>query len=289
MKVLLTGATGYIGGHIGSKLVALGHEVVSLTRDKKQSVDFDTKLIEMADLSLEKGIQAVIHLAGASVADKKWTAEYKRTLVSSRIAFTHRILRELDYEDLEVFLQASAIGFYQSSGDRILTEDSESGNSFLSKLCLDWEETTENLECRKAYFRIGMVLGKESPAMKKMVPLFKSRKGAALGSGKQYMSWIHIDDLSQMFIDALEDYDYSGVYNAVSPNPITNKEFTREMALAVGKSVWLPSAPSFILKMLYGEMSQILLDSHRVEPRNLKLKGKSFKYDKVDEALRASI
>ncbi len=289
MKVLLTGATGYIGGHIGKKLVAQGHEVISLTRDKKQTVDFETRLIEMGDLSLEKGIQAVINLAGASVADKKWSADYKRTLVSSRIAFTHRILRELDYEDLEVFLQASATGFYQSSGDRILTEDSESGSSFLSKLCLDWEETTANLECRKAYFRIGMVLGNSSPAMKQMLPLFKSRKGAVLGSGKQYMSWVHIEDLSQMFVDALEDYDYNGVYNAVSPNPITNKEFTNEMALAVGKSVWLPSAPGFVLKMLYGEMSQILLDSHRIEPRNLKLKGYEFKYNKIDEALKASV
>lgn len=289
MKILLTGATGYIGGHLGKKLVEFDHEVVSLTRDKKQRPAFETQLIELSDLSVEKGIEAVIHLAGASVADKKWNADYKRTLISSRVAFTHKILRELDYEDLQVFLQASATGYYPSSDDRILNEDSESGNGFLSKLCVDWEETTHSLDFRKAYFRIGMVVGKDSPAIKKMKPLFEKRKGVVLGSGQQYMSWVHIDDLVDMFVKALEDFDYNGVYNAVSPNPLTNKDFTYVMSKVVGKSVILPAVPSFVLKVLYGEMSQILLDSYRVEPRNLKQRDFDFKYSDMEEALRASI
>ena len=289
MKVLLTGATGYVGGCIGGKLTAMGHEVVSLTRNKSQKFSFETKVIGLEDLSLEVGLQAVIHLAGALIAGQRWSAEYKRTLVGSRVAFTHKILRELDYKDLEVFLQASAIGYYPSSKDRVLTEEFEPGDGFLSRLCVDWEDVTASLECRKVCFRMGMVVGENSPVMRKMLPLFQGRRGAVLGDGKQYMSWVHIDDLVQMFISALEDCEYSGVYNAVSPNPITNKDFTSEMANLVGKSVVLPSAPGFLLKMLYGEMAQILLDSHRVEPKNLNSKDFEFKYVDVASALKASV
>ncbi len=287
MKVLLTGATGYVGGHIGRRLVELGHEVISLTRNKNQKVKFKTKLIELKELSFEKGIEAVIHLAGASVADKRWSGEYKRTLKSSRIAFTHKILRTLDYENLQVFLQASATGYYPSSRDKVLNEDSEAGNGFLSQLCFSWEEATSLLDCRKVYFRIGMVIGYTSPAIRKMRSLFEKKKGAVLGKGNQYISWIHIDDLVEMFIKALTDHDYKGVYNAVAPVPVRNKEFTEEMAMAVGKSVFLPAVPSFVLKILYGEMSQILLDSHRVEPRNLKKKGFKFKHIHIKDALKA--
>ncbi len=289
MKVLLTGATGYVGGEVGKKLVELGHEVVSLTRDKTKKTEFASKMIDLVDLSGEEGVQAVIHLAGASIVDHKWTSEYKRTLVSSRIAFTHKILRELDYANLEVFVQASAVGVYPSSGGRLLTETLEGGDSFLSKLCTDWENTSESLDCRRVCFRMGMVLGEKSPAMNKMKPLFKKRMGAVLGSGKQYMSWVHIDDLVSMFVGALEDHEYSGVYNAVSPGALTNKDFTKEMSKAVGKSGIFPKAPSFALKMMYGEMSQVFLDSHRVSPQNLNQKGFEFKYPEVSEALRAVV
>ncbi len=289
MKVLLTGATGYIGGHIGRKLVELGHEVISLTRNKNQQINFKTKLIELKELSFEKGIEAVIHLAGASVANKRWSTKYKRILKSSRIAFTHKILRALDYENLQVFLQASATGYYPSSGDKILNEDFEAGTGFLSQLCFSWEDSTSLLSCRKAYFRIGMVIGYSSPAMGKMSPLFKQKRGAVLGKGNQYMSWIHIDDLVKIFTKALTNYDYKGVYNAVTPTPIRNKEFTDEMAKAIGKSVLLPAVPAVVLKILYGERSQILLDSHRVEPRNLKQKDFKFKYTNIKDALKASI
>lgn len=287
MKILLTGATGYVGSYLGRRLVSLGHEVVSLTRDKEQYVSFKTRLIEMNELSSEKGIQAVIHLAGASVAGQRWTKEYKRTLVKSRVAFTSTILRELDYENLEVFLQASATGFYPSSKDRVLTEQDSPGSGFLSKLCVDWEEASSGLECRKTYFRIGMVIGEDSPAMKKMKPLFENRIGAVLGSGKQYMSWVHIEDLTNMFVKALGDFKFSGAYNAVAPNPIRNKDFTRLMGEALDKAVILPPAPKFALNILYGEMSQILLDSHNVIPKRLQAEGFDFKYDSMDKALKS--
>lgn len=285
MKILLTGATGYVGGEVGKRLVELGHEVISLTRDKNKKAKFETKMIELSDLSSEEGVQAVIHLAGASVVEQKWTADYKRVLTSSRVAFTHKILRELNYADLEVFVQASATSFYQSSGDDILTEHSDVGESFLSKLYEDWENTSRSLNCRRVCFRMGTVVGPNSPAMLKA----EKRRGSVLGGGEQHLSWIHIDDLVEMFVGSIEDYEYSGVYNAVSPSSLTNKAFKKTLAQTAGKPSPFLGAPKFMLKMVYGEMSQTFLDSHRVEPKNLKQKGFEFKYSKMEEALNASI
>lgn len=288
MKILITGASGYVGTALGKVLEKEAHELISLSRNKNTKMGFKTQVITPKELTSLQGVQVVIHLAGASIAGQRWSAEYKKKLYSSRVDFTKNIIANLDTSSLKSWLQASATGYYKT-GQKILTEKGERGDSFLANLVDDWEEASSHLECRKVYLRIAMVLGKGSPAVEKMKPLFENRIGAVLGSGEQYMSWIHLDDVVSVFKEALDDLSYEGVYNTVAPNPLKNKDFTAAFSKAVGKKVILPPAPEFALKLLYGEMSQVLLDSHRAVPERLKEKGFVFDYSQVDEALKASL
>jgi len=288
MKILITGASGYVGTAIGQNLENEGHELIALSRDKSTPMKFKTTVVTPKDLGNLKGVEAVIHLAGASIAGQRWSAEYKKTMYSSRVDFTKNIIANLDVSVLKVWLQASATGYYKT-GQEILTEQSEKGEGFLAHLVEDWERASQHLDCRKVYQRIAMVLGEDSPAVQKMLPLFENRIGAVLGSGEQYMSWVHIEDVVSFFVRALKDEDCSGVYNLVSPNPVKNKVFTKAFGEAVGKAVLLPPAPKFALKILYGEMSQVLLDSHRAVPARLEEKGFEFQYKDIDKALKASL
>jgi uncharacterized protein (TIGR01777 family) len=288
MKILITGASGYVGSAIGQALEKENHELISLSREKTTKMKFKTEVITPKDLSSLKGVEGVVHLAGASIAGQRWTKEYKKTLYSSRVDFTKNIIANLDTSSLKSWVQASATGYYKT-GQEILTEDGDKGESFLADLVKDWEEASSHLECRKVYLRIAMVIGKDSPALEKMQPLFENRIGAVLGSGEQYMSWVYIDDVVKTFISALGDSSFKGVYNTVAPNPLKNKDFTKAFAKAVDKKVILPPAPKFALKLLYGEMSQVLLDSHRAVPKRLEEKGFGFSQARIDKALEASL
>lgn len=288
MKVLITGASGYVGGAIGKALESEGHELVALSRSVDTKMDFKAEVVTPKDLANVKGVEAVIHLAGASIAGGRWTSEYKKIMYSSRIDFTKNIIVNLDKSFLKTWLQASATGYYKTGQD-VLTESSEKGESFLANLVKDWEKASQSLDCRKVYLRIAMVLGKDSPAVQKMQPLFENRIGAVLGSGDQYMSWVHIEDVVSAFKEALSDSSFDGAFNTVSPNPVTNKVFTKAFGEAVGKAVILPPAPKFALKIMYGEMSQVLLDSHRAVPERLSQKNFKFKFSEVSEALKASL
>jgi len=288
MKILITGASGYVGSAIGQALEKENHELVSLSRDKNTKMNFKTEVITPKELTSLKSVNAVVHLAGASIAGQRWTDEYKKTLYSSRVDFTKNIIANLDASSLKSWVQASATGYYKT-GQEALDEDSAKGNSFLADLVRDWEEASSHLKCRKVYQRMAMVLGKGSPAVEKMKPLFENRVGAVLGSGEQFMSWVHIDDVVTAFTNAINDSSYEGVYNLVAPNPVKNKEFTAAFAKAVDKKVILPPAPKFALKLLYGEMSQVLLDSHRAVPMRLEEKGFSFQHVSVGKALGLSL
>lgn len=288
MKILITGASGYVGGHIGQALEKKGYELIALSRNKNTKMSFSCEVVDPKGLSEVLGVEAVIHLAGASIAEKRWTEDYKKIMRSSRVDFTKNLFVNLDQSKLKVLVQASATGYYQT-GQEVLTEDSPKGEGFLSDLVRDWEAASESVSARKVYMRIAMVVGKEAPAIQKMKPLFENRVGAVLGSGEQYMSWVHIDDVVNGFLKALEEEKVNGVYNLVSPNPVKNRAFTLAFSEAVDKKVLLPPAPAFALKVLYGEMSRVLLDSHRAVPEKFEDLGFDFKYSDVDKALLDSV
>jgi len=288
MRILITGATGYVGGAIGKTLEAEGHELIALSRSADSKVDFKANIVTPRDLGSLQGVESVIHLAGASIAGQRWSAEYKKVMYSSRVDFTKNIIANLDTSSLKSWVQASATGYYKT-GQEELTEEGLKGSGFLADLVKDWEEASSQLKCRKVYLRIAMVVGKNSPAIQKMQPLFENRLGAVLGSGEQYMSWVHIDDVVSAFKKSINDKSYEGVYNTVSPNPVKNKVFTKAFGEAVSKPVILPPAPKFALKIMYGEMSQVLLDSHRAVPSRLEEQNFKFKHEKISEALKASL
>lgn len=287
MKTLITGASGFIGGRLGEALEQ-NHELYALSRRKGTKVSFKSTVVTPEDLPHLEGVEAIVNFAGASIAAQRWTESYKKVLRESRIGFTKKILSALDLSELQVLVQASAVGVYKPQGDEVITEDSPADESFLAQLVLDWEAASEKLEAHKVYLRQGMVLGKNAPAVNKMEPLFKNRVGAVLGDGQQNMSWVHVDDVVQIVKESLETKKYKGIYNMVSPNPINNKDFTTAFSKAMGRKQWAPAVPEVALKLAYGEMSQVLLDSQKCRPQRLIEEGYEFKYESVLEALKDS-
>lgn len=292
-KVLLTGATGYVGHYVGCELVKDGYEVYSLTRDvekAKKELSFPSTVVDLEGLSKVTGINGVVHLAGASIADKRWSSSYKKIMYTSRVDFTKKILEVLDTQALKSWVQMSATGYYREQNHPQITEASGlKSEGFLGDLVNDWEEATKDLDAKKITLRMGMVIGPQSHALEKMIPLFRKNIGAVLGSGKQYMPWIHINDAVDVILRSLADSSYSGVYNLTSPELVQNKAFTYALASRLGVKVLLPPAPKFSLRILYGEMADVLLNSLPVYPKNLIDKGFKFKFESLKEALEDAV
>ncbi len=309
MKILITGATGHIGRHILTRLH--NHEVVIITRSKaslteKNSLPSKLEIIE-ANLT-EKGsikkikdflsqtsnpIDACLHLAGESI-DTRWTIEKKAQIRQSRVDSAQNLIAA--FESIEskpkIFICASAIGFYGDRGSDILTEDSPPGQDFLAKLCYDWEVQTDLAlqgwtGTRIAHIRMGVVLSPDGGMLKTILPLFNANLGAPLGSGHQWMGWIHIADLINIYILAIENEKVTGPINAVSPYSVTNLHFSKALAKTLNK-LCLPSVPSIALKLLLGEMSSLVLNSQRVKPHKLISHqiGFNFQFDTIEKALK---
>jgi len=291
MKILLSGSTGVIGQELGKKLVQSGHKIVALTRDPKRAEKNLTYPAEIllwdANAPLTKKhfdqLDAVIHLAGEGIATERWTAKRKMEIVNSRVIGTRNMVmgvREFGAQ-VKIFISASGISYYGFSSEP-LAESSPKGTGFLADVCEQWEKELVHLpsQIRNITFRIAPVLTKSGGFLSKVVPLFRKRLGGRLGSGEQWMSWIHIEDLLTMFDKALRDPSMSGAYNA-SAGIIRNKDFTSQLCEVLQVSQGLP-APAFALKILYGEMSDLLLQSQGV----LSERWKDFKYQNFKEALR---
>lgn len=293
MKILLTGGTGYVGGFLGKELVRLGHQLVCLTRDTESAwkkIAYPCEFVSIENLDQVQGIEAVVNLAGASVASKRWTTKYKEEMYESRVDFTRNILEKINREHLQSFISASAIGIYPDSGDEVIKEDhSQETESFIGKLCVDWEQEVAKAPCRSVCLRIGMVLGQRSASLNKLTPLFRSGLGASLGSGNQYMSWIHVEDLVNLIVFTLDNPYISGAINAVSPEPVRNRDFTKILADHLGVGLYSPSVPRFGLMTLYGEMGGMLLLSHRIVPTMALELGFEFKYKDLAVAFKESI
>jgi uncharacterized protein (TIGR01777 family) len=301
MKVLLTGATGFVGKQLCKALALQGHELVVLTRSAaaKSSIPAPHTAIECADISdlsnvhdtsFLEGLDAVIHLAGESIVGKRWSATFKEKIHKSRVQGTQSLIELLGRvkgPKPKVFITASAIGYYGDCGDQLIDESHPAGSDFLSQICKDWEGALFDASIpgiRKVALRLGIVLGKGGGALEKMIPAFATGFGATLGNGKQWMSWVHIDDLVSIFLRALTDESISGPLNACSPDPVTNQTFTEVLSETL-QSLSVLSIPRPILSAALGELTAALIGSQRIVPERLNSIGFKFHYSKLGEAL----
>ncbi len=293
MKILVTGATGFVGKTLLPLLIEKGHEIIVLTRDSKSAqvrLPVACKIIEWKNnpLNNEEGIEAVINLCGENVANGRWTLKRKQTIYDSRIVSTRNLINSIreNRNPIKTWISASAIGIYENA--IVSNESSPSGQGFLAKVCKDWEEETfkaKDLNIRTVAFRIGMVLGFDGGAMEKLLPLFKLGLGGNIGDGNQWMSWIHVRDLAGLIVEAIDNTSYEGPINAVSPNPATNRDFTSTLAEIIKRPAIFP-VPVWILKCIFGEMSQILVNSQKVSSDLVKKLGYKFIYPKLKGALK---
>lgn len=293
-KVLITGGSGLVGMHLSDLLASKGYTIYHLSRNPSSDSQYKTFKWDIDEEYIEDAavmVDYVIHLAGASVADKRWSDEQKEKIYSSRIDSTLVLYRKISRKNpaLKGFISASAIGYYGAdTGSRLQTEVSEKGNDFLANVVADWEEAADNfheLKIPVAKLRIGIVFSDEGGALPQIVTPIKFYAGAPLGSGQQYMSWIHIEDLCRIFEHVLEK-NLDGVYNAVAPKPETNKAVTTIAARTLQKPLFLPNVPEFVLKLAFGEMATIILGGSKVSCDKIKSTGYSFKFDEIEPALR---
>lgn len=294
MKCAVSGGTGFIGRRIVDRLLRDGHHVGVWSRnpgtEKRTGVAsylWDPLQGEPPTESVNS-MDAIIHLAGENVA-QRWNAEVKRRIRDSRVLGTRRLVDTIArvQHKPKVLVCASAIGYYGDRGDETLTENSPPGRGFLAEVCQAWEAEADRAAefgLRVMKLRIGFVLGKDGGALAQMSPIFRAGLGGRLGSGKQWMPWIHVEDVAELFASAAES-TVSGVWNATSPNPVTNRDFTREMGRALHRPAVNP-VPGFALKIVFGELGQHMLDSARVVPEAALKAGAKFRYPELGGALR---
>ena len=294
MKILIAGATGLIGSKLVPFLKEQGHQVVILTREQGQldsgSISWNPES-GFIDGSKLEGFDAIINLAGENIADGRWTEEKKEKIYKSRVNLTRQLSEAIANltKPPKVFINASATGYYGNKWDIIQTEDSPRGVGFLADLCLKWEEATQVAEdrgIRVVKLRTGIVLSPQGGALGKMIPPFKMGMGGTLGGGAQYMSWITLEDLIRVIDFALTHDSIKGPINVVTPNPVSNADFTK----ALGKQLHRPTfmhMPEMVVKVMFGEMAdEMLLSSTRAMPEKLTNAGFKFEYPMLEEALQ---
>ncbi len=298
MKVIVTGSTGLVGRALVKSLLADGHEVTRLVRGEAQgfkapgtaAVHWNPERGEIDARALE-GHDAAVHLAGENVGEGRWDEEKKRRILESRVKGTRLLAETLAglREKPRVLVSASATGFYGDRGEEVLREESASGEDFLAGVCREWEKATlaaSQAGIRVVHMRIGIVLAGEGGALQKMLTPFKMGVGGRLGSGRQYMSWIALEDLVGAIEHALAEEELHGPVNAVAPRPVTNEEFTKTLGHVLGRPTIFP-VPGFALRLAVGEMADVLLGGQRVEPARLKESGYQFKQPELEGALRS--
>jgi uncharacterized protein len=293
--VLITGGTGLVGKHLCKRLQDKGYRVSVLSRKRRQSStiqtyywdlkkkEIDTEAIETADY--------IIHLAGENIGDKRWTVERQKLIVDSRVETGKLIFNKIQKQGkiLKAFISASAIGYYgATTSDRIFTETDPPANDFLGDTCRKWEQMIDRFKdsgIRTVKIRTGVVLSRQEGALKKMIAPVKMGIGAPLGSGKQYLPWIHIDDLCGIYLKAVEDIQIEGAYNAVAPDHKTNEEFTRTLARVLNKPFAFPNVPAITIKLMFGKMSSILLEGSRISSDKIKSAGYDFLFPGLEGTL----
>jgi uncharacterized protein len=294
-NILVTGGTGLIGRHLCEKLQKNGYSVSILSRSKKIKSRFSTYYWDLEqDIIDQKAIESVdyiIHLAGANIGDKIWTKNRKKIIRDSRQKPAQLILSKLNESNksIKAFISASAIGYYGAqTSEKIFSEVNAPSSDFLGSTCKQWENAAKPFKgngIRTVLIRTGVVLTSLEGALAKMKRPVDLGIGSALGDGNQFIPWIHIDDLCNIYIKAIEDIEIMGPYNAVAPNHYTNNEFTHTLARVLKKPYWFPNVPAFVLKIIFGEMSKILLEGSRVSSDKIIAAGFKFSFPKLEDAL----
>lgn len=298
MKIAITGATGLIGRELVRQLLAEGHRVDAWTRDPAAAAEVlpaDCQITEWTPSDVDpvalRGTDAVVHLAGENVAGSRWTDHRKNQLVRSRLESSRSLVEAIAKLPREkrphTLISASAIGYYGDRGDEDLPETAAVGSGFLAELCANWEDRilgAEDLGVRTVALRVGIVLSGKGGMLAPVLPVFRAGLGGRLGSGRQWMSWIHVEDVVRLFIHALENDEVRGPMNATAPMPVRNSVFTRALASSVGRPAILP-VPSLGLRLAFGEMASIMTASQRVVPLAAEKSGFQFRYPTLGDAL----
>jgi uncharacterized protein len=300
MRVALTGATGLIGRRVVERLKARGDEVAVLSRDpgKARNALGDVPAVAWdpmagpAPAEALAGRDGVVHLAGEPVA-QRWSADAKRKIRESREIGTRNLVEGLRAAEPRpgVLVSASGIDYYGDHGDETVTEDAPPGEGFLPEVCVTWEaeaREAEDLSLRVTILRTGVVLDAHGGALQKMLPPFKLGAGGPVAGGRQYMPWIHLDDIAGMYLAALDDSRWSGVFNAAAPDPVTNREFSKALGRALHRPAVAP-VPALALKVLYGEMAQIVTQGRRAVPHRARELSFAYEHPELDEALRSAL
>jgi uncharacterized protein (TIGR01777 family) len=299
MKILITGATGFVGKKLTTDLLAKGYEIHILTRNKSKALALfpDSRVsafewrnnLELPPIESISGISGVVNLMGENIAAKRWSDDQKKILKESRVDSTQNLIKLIEQNlngTLDFFISSSAVGIYPVNSTKFFNEESILGYNFLSDLCKQWEGATSALTKakRKVIIRTGVVLDKTDGALKKMLPPFQMGLGGPIGDGNQMMSWISLIDLVALYSTAVSDSKYEGIYNGVAPTPVNNFDFTKALGHALHRPTIFP-VPTIPLKLMFGEMASVILDSQSVVSKRLVDAGFHFKNETVDSAL----
>lgn len=300
MKVLITGATGFVGSRLVKSLLDQGHEVVGLTRHvPRATLKLGSKVSlfkwkgesELVPEAAFEGVTGVINLVGENISNGRWDEGHKKRIYDSRILSTKNLVESINKFGSLVtsFVSTSAIGIYGDQDASLeIDEDTEVKEiDFLSKVCIDWEKASSsnlNSNVRLVNLRVGIVLGEEGGALSKMMLPFKMGAGGVVGSGKQIMSWVHVDDLVNLYIWSLTQ-EVDGVINATAPRPVSNKVFTKTLGKVLKRPTIFP-LPGFVAEVVFGDMATILIEGQKVLPRKAMKNGFNFTYDTVEKAFK---
>ncbi|HEY9902776.1 MAG TPA: TIGR01777 family oxidoreductase [Candidatus Sericytochromatia bacterium] len=296
MKVAITGATGFVGSRLVEELQARGHQPLILTRNRDAALKAFPKVEAVAYTPTESGswqeaiagCDGVVHLAGEPIAESRWTPKQKQEILTSRQLSTRKIVEAIAKSNPKpsVLVNASAIGYYGTSETASFDETSPSSNDFLAEVCQAWEAEAQKVKqvgVRLVVLRLGIVLG-DGGALAKMIPPFKLFAGGPLGTGKQWFSWIHRDDLVNLILEALTRKDIEGVLNATAPNPVRMSEFCQVLGKTLNRPSWLP-VPSFVPEALLGEGAKVVLEGQQVLPKRTTSFGFDYQYPTLEQAL----
>lgn len=292
--ILLTGATGMLGKDLIEALLKKGNQVSVLSRKPVQISGVKVFLWNVEkqeiDISCIESVDSIIHLAGENISTEKWTDKRKKEIIDSRVLSARLLFKTISENENQVkhFISAAAVGFYGNQQEEILTEDSAAGKDFLAYSCEQWEHAADQgkaLGIRVVKIRTGVVLAKNSGALPAMAKPIQFFAGAPLGSGHQWVPWIHQHDITQIYLHALEDKSMNEAYNACAPFPVTNKTLTKAIAKQIHRPVWPFNIPAKVIKLILGEMSAIVLNSNNTSAQKLLDTGFVFKYTQLEQAL----
>lgn len=294
-NVLISGGTGLIGTELSKLLIEKGYSVSILSRSEKNLPNIKTYVWDVKAQTIDenaiKNADYIVHLAGKNIGDERWTAEVKKAIILSRKNATELLYKAIKEHNpnLKAFISSSAVGFYGlEPTEKVFKEEDSSGKDFLAGVCIKWEASVPNIAAlgiKTSIVRTGVVLSKKGGALEQMALPVKLGAAAALGNGKQYIPWIHIDDICNIYLKAIEDESFNGIFNAAAPGHINNKEFTRKIAKVLRRPFFLPNVPAFVIKTALGERAEIALKGNKISSEKLMKNGFKFKYTDLEKAL----